>query len=1622
MNKKIKNYLITICALITVTFPVVDFIKDNKKEKTKITFLKHNKSFSIQQKNELLTEEKQNGKKYIFSFFSANKKIKFNSLQDIQKLLTLKYEWAKNIDGFITKNNLFRTKEKLLIKDARLIFIKKIENQTYYELKIPYEENHENKKEITFLLNADVTGKKLPETWIKENIKIYQANKQNPFELNKKTFDTSKKILENKIWKILKKIDDINRKIKPKEDFYFKLILDIKNSLIDIQKNINKINAQRLNDMRKIVWNRYLISKKIKIIKEKQLKSKIDQINKIRFLYKNFILAFQQYRLVQESENKMRIKKGRDPKINKNINLFFEKKWIIEKIIKKNNYNQMKQEFEILKTIQQKNKIIKNKIIELENKNSKLYKEKPEKINEIVLEEKWILIEKEILEKITPFEKKIFNFISEKISLKNKLKQMLASENFYQKADNFKNKLKENGVNISEEWFANLITKFKEIDKKHRKIIINPIEESDKFIFDSEHLDIKFLAINKKKEMIDSLIEVFKNTESNYEKSKVIPIYREILNKVLLQIDETEEFKSMINKFWYFMKMQKSNIDENSNPLIKKIYQNIKFVYVPKNKSYSLFYNSNISKNISLELDTKNSPHLTGYISPQYPNSNGNPQNSFASFIVRAKNGYKFNVKKKNGKGYEQTNIIRIFKFVNPETNKKIQEDNQSAREYFHNNPEEIYENLTENGKIKREIKLQDKKVKIKVRLIKVKNEDGKDMFANIATIEKDVLVNKKTNNFIKTSYSFYLKREYLEKPKGNSKFFWGYDALPKKIKENGLIQKSVEEILNRQAFLRKEYFTKNNEEKLKIWRSNNLHNFSFDYNKDPKSLINYILLISEGYKNIIDNIEHSSKEVWHNVVNENQSVWEDIEDAFEDLGKELGENVLPVLQYILDPGLAIQKVISVNSNISMEKLDEILKINKNSDEALIDGVIPNNILSFGTNIAILPLTMSLQGLMRKIPKIPKIKIMTSIKKIMPIKRISIKMKGIIKSKILNIVQLNKLGIYNEKMKYQILENIDETTQKTHEEKMTFESKNEESIILNQKEEEIIAETSNNTKNIKEYVDNLMKKNKEDLSQIGADGGEEAPIPKKTNPKKEINLGLKGGMNPDEFKKIYDSWNNKQKMNYFKKQLLTDYKIREFFSRLDETKYAMLIEENLKRFEYALENSELYIKNKKKEIYQVFINSKMEPKIIKNKITQAQIEIIISQEINRIFAEKMRIQNQYFVEVSKYNMQLLEELRNKNLFPYAEIECVAKALKFAILLEKDNRLEKLFTNEKLFKIFNISKMLLEIEAENHILEKVKNWINIKRDDFLKTIEEVELLENIVKKNISEEDSLNLNKITKNLKKLDAYFYKKNPITNQNQVQTQGFSNNSMIRTNQTKPIIIYDNGKGNNWVQALDNNQSVASPSSQNHESSNNNMIRTNKIRPIAIDDDTPKQVQKPSTSKESIIISSDSEDSQPIKSFSLDDLIEEDNQKNIFDQEFETGIGKGDSKTKGKGKGKGKAKTNKASTSNSQEINQTDDITPPKKQKLESNNNAQGSKRLILMVKDKKPVLFVPSNIKLKVVVVPEGANDPRTILPSTIKNNEELEDLPKRKSPRNEIEKDTNEKTEPKKDWKSK
>ena len=116
----------------------------------------------------------------------------------------------------------------------------------------------------------------------------------------------------------------------------------------------------------------------------------------------------------------------------------------------------------------------------------------------------------------------------------------------------------------------------------------------------------------------------------------------------------------------------------------------------------------------------------------------------------------------------------------------------------------------------------------------------------------------------------------------------------------------------------------------------------------------------------------------------------------------------------------------------------------------------------------------------------------------------------------------------------------------------------------------------------------------------------------------------------------------------------------------------------------------------------------MSQKNINNKITQAQIEILMSKKINRMFIEKIRMQSQDFVKITDYNIKLLEELRNKNLFPYAEIECVSKALKFAISLENDNRLKALFTTEKLFKIFNTSKMLLEIETNPNILETVKN--------------------------------------------------------------------------------------------------------------------------------------------------------------------------------------------------------------------------------------------------------------------------------------------------------------------------
>ena len=182
------------------------------------------------------------------------------------------------------------------------------------------------------------------------------------------------------------------------------------------------------------------------------------------------------------------------------------------------------------------------------------------------------------------------------------------------------------------------------------------------------------------------------------------------------------------------------------------------------------------------------------------------------------------------------------------------------------------------------------------------------------------------------------------------------------------------------------------------------------------------------------------------------------------------------------------------------------------------------------------------------------------------------------------------------------------------------------------------------------------------------------------------------------------------------------------------------------------------------------------------------------------------------------------------------------------------------------------------------------------------------------------------------------------------------------------------------------------------------------------IDDDTSEQVQQPSTSKKDAVSIIDSEEEfEPIKSFSFDDFIEEDGQKNIFDQEYEKGIGKGKSKNKGKGKGKGKgkAKSNKKPTSDLQESKQTDDATPAKKQKTSFDNNLQDPRQSIFLVTGENPILILQDNTKVENVAVKGSENAQKKIFPSPKKNKDELPDLIKRKTLKKELKRIRSQKT---------
>ena len=188
-------------------------------------------------------------------------------------------------------------------------------------------------------------------------------------------------------------------------------------------------------------------------------------------------------------------------------------------------------------------------------------------------------------------------------------------------------------------------------------------------------------------------------------------------------------------------------------------------------------------------------PNITGFVKPINLNGNGNPKNSFAFFFLIAKNGHKFKIIDENNK-IKYTKIIRICKFVSPESNNKQKAKKiLSAKEYYFENFDQIYKNYinkekkyfktneteTFNIKIDEDTQMSNKFIKVKVADDKKKTNS----FINLITIKKKIW-SKDKKYFIESKYSFYLNKKYLEVIGNKDNMHLGYE---------GLIEKPSQEI-----------------------------------------------------------------------------------------------------------------------------------------------------------------------------------------------------------------------------------------------------------------------------------------------------------------------------------------------------------------------------------------------------------------------------------------------------------------------------------------------------------------------------------------------------------------------------------------------------------------------------------------------------------------------------------------------------------------------------------------------------------------------------------------------------------------------------------------------------------
>lgn len=1247
-----------------------------------------------------LNEEKD--KKYYMTYKSKNNVFKMLTFDQVQSIKTTHPLLTKGVKLFLGKNNSIAVNEELKFIKCKEITQEKVNGKKIYKLKVNFQAKDKNKKYFDCLFEKQSQQQKIN---IDDNLNFYNAKWKEPFPIEENTFLNSKKNLTIKIEQTLWSIEKIIKEIYPWKNFNYLYFSSTSKLVNSIEKNSDQINLDSLKSIFESVSTRHNLLKKENIISKKNLISKLKKVKKLKKLKNDLQKLLTMY---EENEQEyLKVKMQENASFDFGTKMKNRKKVKkVKNIITNMKINEIDEKNEDLFKIDEKLKKIQEKIIAKQKYQESLLIDRTLYNQKKLLKEKWKVIQKEIEKRMTKSQRLIYNFL-------------------------FKNKgiietLKKLGINTNNKLVHNLEQKVEEYKNRLQKTFIDPLEGSDKFILDEKLLNIKFVGIDKKQELINKITEQVKKTESNYDKNKVIPIYKKILNDALVNLNDSPEFKKLIESFWYSLKMQKSD-PNNKNPLLKKIYKNIKFVNMGGHRGYSLVYNSEISENISMELDQKISPHLTGYIKPQNINGNGNSQNSFAAFILRAKNGYKFKVKKSDGKGHEYKTSVRILKFVTDSTPENIKYE--TAKDFYFNNFQKIYQKYIKSidffkkPELINNMKIDEKNVKFQSKIITIKSENNKNLYANLVTIEKKVLVDQEKNTFANTSYSFYLKREYLEEKNPTSKYFWGYDNLPKTINQNGVIKISAKQIFHRNKFLTGEYFKKNNYKESNIWKTAINNETIFNYEKNTIALINYFSKLSEEYNHLYQNLSKSAEDIWEDIVDENQDVWDDIKDAFEDLGKELNKTVMPVLQYILDPGMGIQKIISLNTNYSMAELDQKFKIIKDLDEDIISGILPNNILSFGVNIAILPISFGLEGALGKVSRV----IFEEIEESVQVKYKN-KINNLIKNTEIPMKQINDLGIYEN-------------------EAFISEIENETSFIKEQKLEKI--------ENSKKYVDRLFEENKNDLSQLGADGGEEMIAENQIEQKKKPKLGLKGGQDTSAIENNFHQWNNEKKAEFLKDKLMNEERMDEEFG-LNWNDYTWFIETICKSFLNNLENPSSFMKNERNLIYEIIDSDGIDTSNFIRLKQATEFRIKFYENINKIIFDKFSMIDVSIKKLSEISRVALNELNIRITWPNAEpIQRQIRAWTYAVISSKNewaisNIPEKMMTH-----IYRMMNFLKPENIRPQIINSYKNWIMNEEEKFKEYLQVMESLKGILEENISSVEAQKIQDTINILKRIET---------------------------------------------------------------------------------------------------------------------------------------------------------------------------------------------------------------------------------------------------------------------------